>query len=232
MTKEKQVDEDEYDADWLMSSTTLRDIVMPVGKPISLGLHEVEDERILGDVGYLYEERDADREDEAGFTGNASAPANLRYHDTVAIMMPKGVAVALFETREHHLSSLLAMFDLISKDKHCSADLRRSAMKMLLRKCCHMITWREDSAAHRGQWLFSYLGRGEETQRKREEYARGFELIANYCYANELGDAVAAVLHDAVQEKNWHEQTELVDLITMQIEKDIAGGKEDVWSSW
>lgn len=66
----------------------------------------------------------------------------------------------------------------------------------------------------------------------RLTYVQAFETISNFCFANELGDAVVRVLQNAMQEKDWHEKSELVDLIARQVARETADGKDDVWSDW
>jgi hypothetical protein len=63
---------------------------MPPGKRLGIHLPDVEEDQILvSDWEYYYEDRSADDEGEVEFTGNAHTPASSRYHDTVVIIARK-----------------------------------------------------------------------------------------------------------------------------------------------
>ncbi|KAH8811098.1 hypothetical protein F5884DRAFT_781170 [Xylogone sp. PMI_703] len=75
-----------YDDDDEDEGTSLDTIFTSDGTPISSN-HYVDVEDILG--GNIFEGRSPDSEDEGDFTGNESTPAAYRYHNTVAMIVPK-----------------------------------------------------------------------------------------------------------------------------------------------
>lgn len=228
MTKETSDDYYEYESD---DETKLGPTFTPMGMVINLDLeNNPEDTQILADVEKLYG-RTADSEDEGEYTGNENMPSTCRYHDTVAVMMRKDVAIARFGEENHTNASLMALFELVSNDEHCSLEHQRAAMQVLMRKSMKMIT-HEGRSDRSNYQMYEFLGHGQDRENKRAEYAQSFDVVSEFCYAKGLDDAVAAVLRDAMQDRLWHESKELVGLIAKCVAKETAQGKKDVWDNW
>ncbi|KAH7395257.1 hypothetical protein DE146DRAFT_697405 [Phaeosphaeria sp. MPI-PUGE-AT-0046c] len=228
MTKETQEDyyEDDIETDISFCQT-----YTPLGKPINLNLLFINDDQILANVDELYG-RGADSEDEGEFTGNENMPSTCRYHNTVAVMMRRDVAIARFEKQAHNPASLMAMFELIRDDEHCREDQQRTAMQILLQKSIEMITYKEGHANRQNYLIFTLLGYGTEREEKRAQYAKVFHAVSEFCYAKGLGDIVAAKFRAAMQTNSWHKNKELVGLISDYVAKETTEGKKDAWSSW
>ncbi|TID25845.1 hypothetical protein E6O75_ATG03708 [Venturia nashicola] len=79
MTKNKSDEDYGYEKD-----LSLKHLVLPNGLLIADSC-DVEEEEILQEDPF---DREADSADEAEWTGNAETPGCLRYHDTVAVMVP------------------------------------------------------------------------------------------------------------------------------------------------
>lgn len=235
MTKETtdDDDEDEYDDETDEADEAMRfgPTFTPVGTSITLDFPYPDDTQILANVDVLYGGA-ADSEDEGEYTGNENMPSTCRYHNTVAVMMSKDVAIAQFGKLNHTPESLTAMFELVSNDDSYGLEHQREAMQLLMRKSMEMITRKESRTDRRNYSVYSYLGHDDERGKRHADYAKVFDAVAEFCYVKGLGDVVVAVLRDAMQDKHWHESKDLVSLIAAYVAKESAEGKEDVWSSW
>jgi hypothetical protein len=231
MTKEKQDDyyEEEDDTDDL----NISEPVTPQGKYMSLGPFYTDESQILADMEDFYDDRHPDSEDEGEYTGNENMPATFRYHDTVAIMMPKSGVLRAFGKTDHSTASLIVMFEVVRNDRHCSTDFKRSAFQTILKKCLVMVTYKEGQKDPPWHTVSKYLSYGgEERAKRRTEYAQTFETVSDFCYATNLGNVVAEVLRDTMVDPCWDESKDLVNSVARHIAKELAAGKQDVWSSW
>ncbi|KAH7068099.1 hypothetical protein BKA63DRAFT_106173 [Paraphoma chrysanthemicola] len=233
MTKEE---EDDYysDGDGENNGIFLKTPTMPSGALINLGLKVANEKDILADMDDLYGDRNADSEDEGEYTGNENMPSSFRYHNTVAIMSRKDKVIREFGLQTQHPSGLETMFQIIESDKQLEPIRRREAMEMLLRKSIAMVTY-NDEQAWPSKWDMSkyiegHNGPGREA--KREQYAKVFATVSDYCYANNMAGVVAKLLQESIQDKHWIDSQRLVGLVARHVSRETADGKEDVWSSW
>ncbi|KAI1135202.1 hypothetical protein F5Y05DRAFT_395929 [Hypoxylon sp. FL0543] len=75
------------------------------------------------------EGRDADSEDEAEFTGNESMPSNLRYHDTVVVIVPMNRLHSFIDRPSPR--GIMNLIDRIQHDQPENQALQDSLLKIL-----------------------------------------------------------------------------------------------------
>jgi hypothetical protein len=83
LTKEEASEDYDDGMDGELGTFSLNHIVTSTGTSLGMKLEVNMESHLLADLDNLYEDRDADSEDEGEFTGNESMPASYRYHDAV-----------------------------------------------------------------------------------------------------------------------------------------------------
>ncbi|KAM5348797.1 hypothetical protein ACJ41O_008620 [Fusarium nematophilum] len=120
MTHE-ETPEDEYGyGDNEDPSTTLDTVYAPDGREVASDV-DVELENILG---YSIKDKDPDSEEEGEFTGNESAPSKFRYHNTVALVLPKAEVKGCLKPNPHTGSGGKAdhLIEMVCRDLGKSRD--------------------------------------------------------------------------------------------------------------
>ena len=209
----------------------LRWMVLPNGQPINLGLYSVDEDALLTDQDELYGDRDPDSEDEGEYTGNENMPATHRYHDTVIVLMRKYGVLSNFRMESTHSpGSLLAYFGLLIADAGQHSQRRRDALNVILEKAMDFLKMKDNDTIYRVTHLFGY--REKEQELKRDEYAKVFETVADFCYLNGLGDVVSQLIRKATKDEDWTSSNCLVSLVAKQVAMEASSGKVDVWNDW
>lgn len=235
MTKETQSydydyddDDDDDDKD---ESIQLSGFVTPAGRKIKFQpFFTVETNRLLADIDGLYDSRSPDSETEGDFTGNESMPATHRYHDTVVVLMRKDSTLKMWPDHQYHdVSSMLALFELIRNDDTCSPETRHSFITTILKKSLALMRINTSTGNNYTTYSYSWY---TSPHSAFAEYAKIFDMVSAYCYENNMGMLVGELLQGATQESNWSASTHLVRLVATHMAKEVADGKEDVWSSW
>jgi hypothetical protein len=142
---------------------------MPFGERLGIHLPDVmEDQVLVSRWEYFYEDRSADSEDEAEFTGYAHTPASSRYYDTMVVIVPKEYVIDQVASTSHHsLTDLRTFWDMIDNDGTCSSDIRRSATMTIL-KSCLKAAYRTDTVPAYRSYYGSY--RTVNREKERDEY--------------------------------------------------------------
>ena len=224
----KKMKEGDYDVHGISLGKTST----PLGSVISLNMDEAYWEEILADLDNFYKSRGADVENPADYTGNENTPSSERYHDTALIMMQKYCALDQFEELDHDTTSLMAMLELVRDDSHCDSYYLQKAIRILLPKSMEMIIY-EGSAEDGGSCSKDrLLGYGPECERKRTEYREVFEAVADFCYANSLGDVVTDVLRFAISYESGELSVDVASLVARYTAKELACSQGILWSNW
>jgi hypothetical protein len=152
----------------------LRSTTMPSGERLGIHLPDVEENQVLvSRWEYFYEDRSADSEDEAEFTGNAHTPAASQYHDTVVIIARIDYVInQIASTSSHSLTDLRTLWGMINNDGTCSSGIRRSATMTILKSCLRTACRTDTVPSNR-----SYYGSYHTVNREKEcnEYIKMFQ---------------------------------------------------------
>ncbi|PTB66811.1 hypothetical protein BBK36DRAFT_1118102 [Trichoderma citrinoviride] len=123
-----------YATDEGETSTTLKSIYSCDGAQI--GSNDIIDDSVLLDSD-MFTDRDADSQDEEEFTGNESAPISLRYHDTVAVLIPRHRVNRFLKsnnyraTRDQEVENLVSMVKQDYEEHRESSGVKSSTLKVM-----------------------------------------------------------------------------------------------------
>ncbi|KAL5119678.1 hypothetical protein ACEQ8H_002524 [Pleosporales sp. CAS-2024a] len=211
-------------------SFTVRRTVFPSGHVMHLYFpsKDLHADTILANLDGLYEDRAADSEDEGHYTGNASMPANFRYHDTVAIMVRKEYLLKLFaDNGNQSVESLRQFFALLSEDRSYAPEQRDFAMGIVLKQCLQ---------ANTGDYYgLGYQYRVRNYNPKANEapgYLDMFEQVADFCHKHGISSAVRCHLRNQMSKARGTMSEALLSLVARQVARDVSDGADDVFEFW
>jgi hypothetical protein len=197
-------------------SLSVNHIVTPAGTRIIPELSISEDDHILGPD--LYDGRSPEFADEEEFTGNEAIPSNYRYHYPVLILMRKDTLFKLCAANNSncygYIDSLEAFTNMVQMDMLATPEDGDSTITALL------------------AWLLAELHSGHRDPRGNAKIRHLFDNVACFCYSDKRPYIVRQALVRALKQKDVGSSAQILDLVAMQLAKEILEGDTLGWHSW
>ncbi|OTA99559.1 hypothetical protein M426DRAFT_16317 [Hypoxylon sp. CI-4A] len=201
-------------------STTLDTIYSCEGTQIGSN-HDVEESQILG--SNLFQDRSPDSEDEGEFTGNESMPATFRYHDTVAVLIPKREIYRYLQVDSYsgiRSDEARGLLDMLTKDfrDHPENAVLKSSILQAMTKVLDTIP--------RSKSGMIYYGNSPRSAQLKVSCT-----IAKWALEVKQEDLYQKAVKIAMSYQGF--PTELLDAVSHFLNETFANSAEDIdWGKW